>query len=185
MDKLKNAGDAIKKKLSLQDYQTAEQYDNVPSSEQIAIPAHQLVDAPAEQSTDIPLQHHADRPSEQSASMSTKLHTNKPAKQQAVTSTYQHADKSTGQYDGTAAEQYVSMPVSLHASETVRQQNDMLAGKPDGKPVKKIKVTHYLSEEDNDCLTNMYIKRLQEKRKVDKSALISQAIQLLWKRENK
>ncbi len=163
MNKLKNAGDAIKKKLSLQDYQTAEQHDNIPVSEQVAIPAQQQID------------------------MAVKPHTDKTAKQHTISPAHHGT--------GKPSEQHGSITVNQHANETVHQQNNMLAKQPDGlsaealakedKSMKKIKVTHYLSEEDNDRLTSMYIKRLQEKKKVDKSALISQAIQLLFKKENK
>ena len=153
MDKLKNAGDAIKKKLSLQDYQTAEQHDNMPASEQVAIPAQQQID------------------------MTVKPHTDKTANQHTISPAHHGTVKPSKQHD--------SMTVNQHDNETAHQQDDLLASKLDGKSMKKIKVTHYLSEEDNDRLTNMYIKRLQEKKKVDKSALISQAIQLLFKKENK
>lgn len=48
---------------------------------------------------------------------------------------------------------------------------------------KKIKVTYYLSEEDHDALTEMYISRMQQKQKTDRSALVAQAIRLLYEQE--
>lgn len=51
------------------------------------------------------------------------------------------------------------------------------------KREKKIKVTYYLSDEDNNVLTDIYISRLQNKNKTDKSALIAEAIKLLYKKE--
>ena len=47
----------------------------------------------------------------------------------------------------------------------------------------KIKVTYYLSEEDHGALTDVYIKRLKSKQKTDRSALVSEAIRLLYKKE--
>jgi hypothetical protein len=47
----------------------------------------------------------------------------------------------------------------------------------------KIKATYYLSEDDHSALTNVYIRRLQNKQKTDRSALISEAIRLLYKKE--
>lgn len=47
----------------------------------------------------------------------------------------------------------------------------------------KIKATYYLSEEDHGALTDVYIKRLQNKQKTDRSALVSEAIRLLYKKE--
>lgn len=182
MNKLKNAGDAIKKKLSLQDYQAIEQHDNVPSCDQTTIPVSQLVDIPAE--------YHTAMPSKQNASKlvngtPAKQHADNPTSQQTVSTAYQHADKPVEPFINMPAECHASMPATQHSNKLTHQQDDLMAGQLNDKPVKKIKVTHYLSEEDNDRLTSMYIKHLQEKRKIDKSALISQAIQLLFKKENK
>jgi hypothetical protein len=47
----------------------------------------------------------------------------------------------------------------------------------------KIKATYYLSDDDHSALTNVYIRRLQNKQKTDRSALISEAIRLLYKKE--
>ena len=47
----------------------------------------------------------------------------------------------------------------------------------------KIKATYYLTEDDHSALTHVYIKRLQNKQKTDRSALISEAIRLLYKNE--
>lgn len=52
-------------------------------------------------------------------------------------------------------------------------------------PSPKVKVTHYLSEDEEQMLTDIYIKRLQMKKKTDKSALIAEAINLLFKKEMK
>lgn len=47
----------------------------------------------------------------------------------------------------------------------------------------KIKATYYLSEDDYSALTHVYIKRLQDKQKTDRSALIGEAIRLLYEKE--
>lgn len=119
MSTLKKTGDAIKKKLLLQDYY-AEQHDVISLCQQDGMPSHQ-------------------------------------------------------QADNTTQQQAVS-PVSQH--------DDLSVHKHTSTVTKKIKVTHYISKEDNDRLTKLYIKRLQEKKKVDKSMLISQAIELLSKQED-
>lgn len=56
---------------------------------------------------------------------------------------------------------------------------------PEKISVAKIKATYYLSEEDHSALTGLYIKRLQNKQKTDRSALVSEAIRLLYKEEMK
>lgn len=67
-------------------------------------------------------------------------------------------------------------------SKPVKQYNK---NKKEYENSKKIKATFYLSEEDNQLLTDMFIKRLQEKNKTDKSALMVEALRLLYKREMK
>lgn len=47
----------------------------------------------------------------------------------------------------------------------------------------KIKATYYLSQDDHAALTQVYIKRLQDRQKTDRSALVSEAIRLLYKQE--
>jgi hypothetical protein len=61
--------------------------------------------------------------------------------------------------------------------------NTALQQKPEQQASQKIKATYYLSEEDHGALTNVYIKRLQNKQKTDRSALVSEAIRLLYKKE--
>lgn len=118
------------------------------------------------------------------------------------------------QQDVTPADTHTVIPVHTHASAPVGQQeittalpqvahtrtNDIPAGKhiehadkqvhkSTDKQVRqstvKTKATFYLSEQDSQALTDMFIKRLQSKNKTDKSALVAEAIQLLYKREMK
>lgn len=62
--------------------------------------------------------------------------------------------------------------------------NQLNCGSQCSEPMsKKIKVTYYLSEEDHDALTELYIDRLTKKQKTDRSALVAQAIRLLYEQE--
>lgn len=49
----------------------------------------------------------------------------------------------------------------------------------------KVKVTFYLTDEDNQALMDLYIHRLQHRRKTDKSAIVAEAIRALYERELK
>ena len=53
----------------------------------------------------------------------------------------------------------------------------------DTKSPKKTKSTIYMSEEDESLLNELFIKRLREKRKTDKSALVCEGIRLLFEKE--
>ncbi len=48
---------------------------------------------------------------------------------------------------------------------------------------KKAKTTVYMTEEEEMMLNELFIKRLREKRKTDKSALLCEGIRLLFKKE--
>ena len=48
---------------------------------------------------------------------------------------------------------------------------------------KKAKTTVYMTEEEETLLNELFIKRLREKRKTDKSALFCEGIKLLFERE--
>ena len=48
---------------------------------------------------------------------------------------------------------------------------------------KKAKTTVYMTEEDETLLNELFIKRLRERRKTDKSALFCEGIRLLYERE--
>ncbi len=51
------------------------------------------------------------------------------------------------------------------------------------EPLKKTKATVYMTEEDEVILNEIFIKRLRERRKTDKSALICEGIRLLYEKE--
>ena len=48
---------------------------------------------------------------------------------------------------------------------------------------KKAKATVYLNEEEETILNELFIKRLRERNKTDKSALFCEVIRLLFERE--
>lgn len=48
---------------------------------------------------------------------------------------------------------------------------------------KKSKTTVYMSEEDEDLLNEIFIKRLRNRNKTDKSSLICEGIRLLYEKE--
>jgi hypothetical protein len=48
---------------------------------------------------------------------------------------------------------------------------------------KKAKTTIYMSEEDERLLNEIFIKRLREKNKTDRSALLCEGIRLLYEKE--
>ncbi|MBA3954365.1 hypothetical protein H0X48_03555 [Candidatus Dependentiae bacterium] len=77
------------------------------------------------------------------------------------------------------ASQQGDMPV------TARQQasKSLEVKAVEEKASSKIKATYYLSEEDNRALTALYINRLQNNIKTDKSSLICEAIRLLYQKE--
>ena len=48
---------------------------------------------------------------------------------------------------------------------------------------KKTKTTVYMAEEEETLLNELFIKRLRERRKTDKSALFCEGIRLLYEKE--
>lgn len=48
---------------------------------------------------------------------------------------------------------------------------------------KKVKATVYMSEKDDSLLNEVFIKRLRERKKTDRSTLLCEAIRLLYEKE--
>ncbi len=48
---------------------------------------------------------------------------------------------------------------------------------------KKAKTTIYMSEKDEDLLNEIFIKRLRERNKTDRSSLLCEGIRLLYEKE--
>ncbi len=53
----------------------------------------------------------------------------------------------------------------------------------DTEVLKKAKTTVYMTDEEETLLNELFIKRLREKRKTDKSALLCEGIKLLFEKE--
>lgn len=53
----------------------------------------------------------------------------------------------------------------------------------DAEVSKKAKTTIYMSEEDESMLNEVFIKRLRDRNKTDKSALLCEGIRLLFEKE--
>jgi len=51
--------------------------------------------------------------------------------------------------------------------------------------LKKIKTTIYMSNEDEELLNEVFIKRLRQRKKTDRSALLCEGIRLLYEKECK
>lgn len=53
----------------------------------------------------------------------------------------------------------------------------------DTELLKKVKTTIYMTKEDEDLLNEVFIKRLRERKKTDRSALLCEGIKLLYEKE--
>lgn len=49
--------------------------------------------------------------------------------------------------------------------------------------LKKVKTTVYMSEKDDSLLNEVFIKRLRERKKTDRSTLLCEGIRLLYEKE--
>ena len=55
----------------------------------------------------------------------------------------------------------------------------------DTELLKKFKTTIYMTKEDEDLLNEVFIKRLRQRKKTDRSALLCEGIKLLYEKECK
>jgi hypothetical protein len=55
--------------------------------------------------------------------------------------------------------------------------------KSDTEMIKKAKATVYMNQEEEDLLNDLFIKRIKERRKTDKSAILCEGIRLLHEKE--
>lgn len=65
------------------------------------------------------------------------------------------------------------------SDENPEAQNGLIA-----KSNKKVKVTAYLTEQVEQALTELYIARYRNDRKVDRSVIISEAILAMYEKEH-
>jgi len=105
----------------------------------------------------------------------------KPADQQASKKVVQRAGK-------TVVKQ-VGRPVGRPKSKPTQQQAVIPAVQPVVVPVSqqvktlKTKATYYLGKSELEMLTQLYIKQLQQHNKADRSAIVCQAIRLIYERD--
>lgn len=81
------------------------------------------------------------------------------------------ADKSVDRHTDTPAIPYTDIPATRAASSMVKEH--------------KTKATYYLGKQEREMLTSMYIQQLKRDGKGDRSALICEAIRLLYKQAAK
>ncbi len=74
--------------------------------------------------------------------------------------------------------QYTYIPVDQHTSKQVEQQTDIPVSKSTDKQV-LFRATYYISAEEDDKLERIRLARRRRGQKVDKSAIIREAIALL------
>jgi hypothetical protein len=72
-----------------------------------------------------------------------------------------------------------SMQQLSSSNEDLEAQNKQVA-----KSNKKVKVTAYLPQEVEQALTDLYIDRYRNDRKVDRSIIISEAILAMYEKED-
>jgi hypothetical protein len=163
----------LKKKLSFEDYapqvnknqKDSESKGNVADNcQQDSLLVSQLNSKMANQSTDVPSEQYYD-------GKMVKQQDSIPVKH----------------LTGKTAEQRNSLPVSQHVVSPSKRYTSKTASHSTSKSsnTEKIKATYYLTAQEHQALMEIYIQRLQGNKKTDKSALIGEAIQLLYEKENK
>ena len=100
-------------------------------------------------------------------------HENKKAQQEASIPTQQPTGKPVQQQIAEPVEQLAAEPVSTHTATPAKQQSSG----------SKTKATYYLGKKEREMITTMYIKQLKKNGKADRSALVCEAIRLLYERE--
>lgn len=191
MNNITQTSKDLKKKLSFDDYSkpvslhagtTAEQPGDTKVGMQDSITTSQFANAPADQLNGKMAQWQTGVTAGQSSSMPESQQSGLTATRDTSEIASRQNAMPAGPQDGLPVnqDQHDSTMVKQYASKTPSKKIDA-----DEKKVGKIKATYYLTKEDNKVLTDIYIKRLQADNKTDKSALISEAIKLLYKRECK
>lgn len=197
MNNIAQASKNLKKKLSFNDYTPV--HESL-EHEQTEKPADTV---PASQHNSNPVYQHDSKPVSQIASMTEKQYADMPVRHEAVKTAYQHDSITALQYDSKPTDQHTGMTASQHYSKPVDQQAGNTANNFTSETVRhvtgktasqhasnkseinssKIKATYYLTAQDYQALTQVYINRLQSNTKTDKSSLIGEAIKLLYQNE--
>jgi len=165
MSKISQAKKELKKKLSFSDYSTSsDQHDDTPDNQHPAIPATKQVGKPSDLHASSAASSDSGSdiiPAKQSASMPS------PAEQHDSAQVHHKnsmSHKPAGKHDGAAAYHQ-----SAHAGKEAQKQ--------------KVKATYYLSQQELEMVTHLYIKQLRKHNKGDKSAIICEAIRLIYERD--
>lgn len=93
----------------------------------------------------------------------------------------QREDKPAKQQTSAPVQQPTGKQVERHAVEPAVNQAVTPAKQQASGP--KTKATYYLGKKEREMITTMYIKRLKRYGKGDRSALVCEAIRLLYERE--
>lgn len=101
---------------------------------------------------------------------------------------FQDYGKPIEQQEGALSNQNGTNTERLFAGNTDHQQNNNRVESHASIPPKhnnaaKSKATYYIGHEERAMITEIYIKKLKKFGKADRSALICQAIRLLYERE--
>jgi hypothetical protein len=158
MSNINEAKKNLKSKLSLQDF-------GIPVGQQDIMTASQSTSAPATQHNSNLAEQHASKIVDQPAVKTVTLHSDKPSSQQTVETACLLRDK----------------PAMQHTDKTSKRQVVKPVSQQDGK----LKATYYLDADARFSLTEMYIKQLKELGRSDRSAIVCEAIKLLYKKQIK
>jgi len=179
MSNISQTGKNIKKKLSIDDYRKPTRQPNVkPAQQRTGTSAAQRSPSDAQRQTSVATnQRTASDVSRQTGASQkpAQQHNNMPAQK-----THPHNDIHARQQADTA-----SVPAYQQSATSTHQHHATTTQHQTGLTAPKIKATFYLSDHNNQLLTDVFIKRLQNRNKTDKSALIAEAIHLLYTREIK
>ncbi|HEV2916716.1 MAG TPA: hypothetical protein VGW78_03135 [Candidatus Babeliales bacterium] len=97
--------------------------------------------------------------------------------------------KSADKHDSKKMEQHASDPVHQQVGESIDCHTDKKAKQPESIPARqhikgaKTKATYYLGKQEIEMITHLYIKQLKQYHKADKSAIICEAIRLIYERD--
>lgn len=165
MSKISQAKKELKKKLSFNDYSTPSNQHNVTQENQ-----HPVI--PAVHHNDLPTDFHASNtvgndggsdimPVRQSVGMPAPLEQHDST---AVHHKNSNSNNPASKHDGASACHH-----SAHAGKEAQKH--------------KVKATYYLSQQEIEMVTHLYIKQLKKHNKGDKSAIICEAIRLIYERD--
>ena len=177
MSNINKTSDDIRKKLSIQDYNTPSKPLDVKDTDVTKTVDNkttlELLDIKTQKQTD---------------ATSPELQNKNTAMPQAANSTDQHlvntesiqlVNSSVRHSDMTTNNQVVM--TQKHESVVTKKQSNVETQKQNAG--KMVKVTHYLTLEENQLFTEVFIKRLRTYQKVTKSSVIASAITLLYEKE--